>query len=124
MSFGKIGKLVDKLGKIYSLQTNACAIQASGRGPALDVGGQLDVARCPLCDGPMTPRLCRQGSYYHCLCHDRRKQRQVNGLEEISRLACDAPRAGSLVHRQTLPDAAIQNKLLVSCGAPPGAVHG
>ena len=30
-----------------------------GRGRALPIGGQLDVARCPLCDGPMTPRLNR-----------------------------------------------------------------
>ena len=25
---------------------------------------------CPLCKGPMTPRLSKAGPYFHCLCHE------------------------------------------------------
>jgi hypothetical protein len=32
---------------------------------------QLDVCRCPKCDGPMTARSSRHGSYFHCLCAER-----------------------------------------------------
>lgn len=49
----------------------------TGRGRAPDVGGQLDVARCPLCDGPMTPRLNRQGSYFYCWCHARKEEQRA-----------------------------------------------
>src|SRR5271167_964255 len=34
---------------------------------------QLDVCRCPKCDGPMTARSSRHGSYFHCLCAERAK---------------------------------------------------
>jgi hypothetical protein len=35
-------------------------------------GHHLDgaVARCPICQGPMTPRFGRQGPYFHCRCYE------------------------------------------------------
>jgi hypothetical protein len=32
---------------------------------------QLDVCRCPKCDGPMTARNGARGPYFHCLCFER-----------------------------------------------------
>jgi hypothetical protein len=74
----------------------------TGRGRAPDVGGQLDVARCPLCDGPMTPRLNRQGSYFYCFCHAREEERP-------------APR---LPHEEIPIARTIETKRLVGCGSP------
>jgi hypothetical protein len=66
----------------------------TGRGRALDIGGQLDVARCPLCDGPMTPRLDRRGPYFYCFCHARREAGQARPARDIDNKAlvsCDSP---------------------------------
>jgi hypothetical protein len=37
----------------------------------LNQGGQFDVARCPLCRGPLITRVGRSGPYFHCLCPPR-----------------------------------------------------
>jgi hypothetical protein len=34
----------------------------------LNVGGQLDRARCPLCCAPLAVRMSRHGPYFSCLC--------------------------------------------------------
>ena len=34
----------------------------------VNAGGQLDVARCPLCSAPLVARVRRTGPYFHCLC--------------------------------------------------------
>jgi hypothetical protein len=76
-----------------------------GRGRAVGIGGQLDVARCPICDGPMTPRYNRGGSYFYCLCYARRQQGKVKpviksdaalrtttaGAERPAAIECDTP---------------------------------
>ena len=62
----------------------------TGRGRALDIGGQLDVARCPICDGPMTPRLDRAGPYFHCRCPrkaDKETRRQGDKEMEMSEIS-------------------------------------
>jgi hypothetical protein len=65
-----------------------------GRGPALDIGGMLDVARCPLCEGPMTPRLDRRGPYFYCFCHARREVEETPVLKKIdNRLLASCARA-------------------------------
>jgi hypothetical protein len=32
--------------------------------------GEVCSAVCPICRGPMTPRLGRNGPYFHCRCHE------------------------------------------------------
>jgi hypothetical protein len=34
-------------------------------------GDRVCSAICPICGGPMTPRLARNGPYFHCLCYER-----------------------------------------------------
>ncbi len=37
---------------------------------------RLGVVRCPVCSGPMVPRICRRrGIYHHCLCYDQGRRR-------------------------------------------------
>ena len=43
----------------------------AGRGRALDISGQWDTPRCPLCGGPMTARVIRRGPYFHCQCYEK-----------------------------------------------------
>ena len=62
----------------------------TGRGRALDIGGQLDVARCPICDGPMTPRLDRDGPYFHCRCPRKTDKEAARGLA-LGELSCKRP---------------------------------
>ena len=38
---------------------------------------QLDVCRCPKCDGPMTARHGPTGPYFHCQCVERKRQSGV-----------------------------------------------
>ena len=90
----------------------------SGRGRALDIGGQLDVARCPLCEGPMTPRLNRQGSYFHCYCHARREA-APSCVRQPAAVTTEERRSGNQARVLTLSEATIENKLLVSCDSPP-----
>ena len=84
----------------------------SGRGRALDIAGQLDVARCPKCDGPMTPRLNRQGSYFHCFCHVRREQeraRQASGIE--NKVLAGVPSSAGITAPEQLPIPTCNNSL-------------
>ena len=37
---------------------------------------RLGVVRCPVCSGPMVPRICRRrGIYHHCLCYEQGRRR-------------------------------------------------
>jgi hypothetical protein len=64
-----------------------------GRRRAVDNGGMLDIARCPICDGPMTPRLDRRGPYFYCFCHARREEKEAREAKTIDNrllLRCDS----------------------------------
>ena len=57
--------------------------QGGRRDRDAEVGSLLDVARCPLCNGPMTARVDRRGPYFHCFCEARREPQQAVAVKAV-----------------------------------------
>jgi hypothetical protein len=45
-------------------------------------GTQLDVCRCPKCNGPMVARQGKTGPYFHCRCPAPRPPKNLEELDE------------------------------------------
>jgi ssDNA-binding Zn-finger/Zn-ribbon topoisomerase 1 len=49
-----------------------CRPEPKPRPEKIGYVSQLDRARCPICQSPMTLRIERhKGHYFHCQCHER-----------------------------------------------------
>jgi hypothetical protein len=84
---------------------------------------QLDVCRCPKCDGPMTARSSRNGPYFHCLCAEKARICHKRALIPAAAPTCvgatDEKELGAAGAKESLAEHALVDQLAAGGIEPP-----